>query len=50
MNTSSQWPIILEMNQSGAYGQVLQMIVDGMTNEGGISVADSYQDALGCGQ
>ncbi len=50
MNTSGQWPIILEMNQSGAYGQVLQMIVDGMTNEGGISVADSYQDALGCGQ
>lgn len=56
MTTSSQWPIIQEMNQSGAYGQVLQMYVDAMSSDqhvfapDGPTVADSYQEALGCRQ
>lgn len=56
MDTSSEWPIIQEMNQSGAYGQILQTWVNAMHSGGqvsppdGPSLADSYRDALGCSQ
>jgi len=56
MDTSSQWPIIEEMNERGAYGEVLQTQVDAMHTDGqvfppdGPALADSYRDALGCQQ
>jgi hypothetical protein len=55
MTTSSQWPIIQEMNESGAYGEVLQMHVDAMVAGTGVMagrehIAESYRPALGCGQ
>ena len=53
MSDSSHWPVIEEMNESGAYGLVLQIYVDAMvagraTIRGGPTVADSYQIAFGC--
>lgn len=56
MDTSSQWAIVQEMNERGAYGQVLQTQVDAMHTDGqgfppdGPALADSYRDALGCQQ
>jgi hypothetical protein len=56
MTTASQWPIIQEMNRSGAYGQVLQQFVDAMAAGDSqpaakkFSVAEGYRSALGCGQ
>lgn len=56
MDSSSRWPIIQEMNERGAYGQVLQTQVDAMHTDGqvfppdGPALADSYRDALGCPQ
>ena len=55
MDTSSEWPILQEMNESGAYGQVLQTMVDAMHNDGlvppnGPALADSYRPGLGCSQ
>jgi hypothetical protein len=54
MRTSSMWPIIQEMNQSGDYGKALQMHVDAMTDNppplglGGPTLEESYRLALGC--
>ncbi len=54
--TSSQWPIIQEMNQSGAYGQVLQGYVDAITTNRPVpagrpvTIKESYRVALGCDQ
>lgn len=56
MDTSSQWPMLQEMNELGAYGEVLQTQVDAMHTDGqvfppdGPALADSYRDALGCPQ
>ena len=56
MNTSTQWPVLQEMNRSGAFGEVIQEFAEAMTNGGQImqgtstNIADSRHDALGCAE
>jgi hypothetical protein len=54
MQTSAEWPILVEMNASGDYGHVLEEYVDAMVSGAdrlgpkGATIADTYGDALGC--
>lgn len=53
LQSSPNWPVIQEMNRSGAYGQVLESYVDAMAAggelaPGGATVQDTHRDALGC--
>lgn len=54
MNTSSGWPVIEEMNRTGAYGQILQVYVTAMANDTNVdggrpaTISESYENALGC--
>lgn len=43
MDTSSQWPILQEMNELGAYGEVLQTQVDAMHTGGQVLPPDGAQ-------
>lgn len=53
MQTARNWSILLEMARSGAYPQVLWEYADAMAGRGafaepGITIEESYSDALGC--
>ena len=54
--TAQRWPILLEMNAEGDYPEVLWQYADAVHGKGGdvpagkpgVTVEESYRDALGC--
>lgn len=51
MATAADWPILVEMDAEGAYGQVLRHYAAGMTEGGPVEpevVARYYRDGFGC--